>query len=47
MTLKFDKLLKSATTDQSAASILGLCYILHTLQGEGHKCSQADLGKSK
>ncbi len=24
---------------------MGLCYILLILQGEGHKCSQIDVGK--
>ncbi len=39
--------LRLATTDQSVASLLGLCYILLILQGEGHKSSQADAGKYK
>ncbi len=40
-------MLTSPATNQSATSLIGLCYILRTLQGEGHKCSQADAGKYK
>ncbi len=50
MTLKFNKLLRSATTDQSAASLLGLCEHFAqftSCEGEGHKCSQVDAGKYK
>ncbi len=48
--MKFNKLLKSATTDQSAASLLGLCehFAQYTGgEGEGHKCSQVDAVKYK
>ncbi len=46
--LKFSKLLKSAPTDQSATSLLGLCghFAQFTrFEGEGHKCSQFDVEK--
>ncbi len=48
--LKFNILLKSATTDQSTASLLGLCehFAQFTrFEGEGHKCSQVDAEKYK
>ncbi len=48
--LKFNKHLKLATTDQSAASLLGLCkhFAQFTrFEGEGHKCSQVDAEKYK
>ncbi len=47
---KFNKLLKSATTDQLAASLLRLCehFAQFTrFKGEGHKCSQFDVEKYK
>ncbi len=49
-TLKFNQLLRSATTDQSVAFLLWLCE--HFAQftrcdGEGHKCSQVDAEKYK
>ncbi len=50
MTLKFNKLLKSATTDQSVASLLGFGehFVQFTrFEGEGHKCSQVDAKKYK
>ncbi len=50
MSLKFNKILKSATTDQSEASLLGLCehFVQFTrFEGEGHKCSQVDAEKYK
>ncbi len=50
MTFKFDKLIRSVTTDQMLASLLGLYYILRTLKAqkcEGHKCSQVDVEKYK
>ncbi len=46
----FNKLLKSATTAQSAASLLGLCehFAQFTrFEGEGRKCSQVDAEKYK
>ncbi len=48
MTLKFNKFLRSVTTDLSAASLLGLCEHFAQFprcEGEGHKCSQVDAEK--
>ncbi len=47
MWISFSKKFNQLKTDQSAASLLRLCNTLCTLQGEGHKCSQVDVGKYK
>ncbi len=48
--LKFNKLLKLAKTDQSEASLLGLCehFVQFTrFEDKGHMCSQVDAEKYK
>ncbi len=50
MALKINKLLKLATTYQSAESLLGFYehFVQFTrFEGEGHKCSQVDAEKYK
>ncbi len=46
MTLKFNKLLKTFQTDQSAVSLLGWCEHFARItrwEGEDHKCSHVDV----